>query len=176
MNFITDVILPLALAFIMFTLGLGLTFSDFARVAKTPKNFIIGLISQLIFLPIVIILSLPLLFQSTPTEILKLKTFDAFVETPEESGNFVILNITDKDVQARGGYPFPRRDLAQIHVDLLNAGATGVGWVILFPEPDRFQGDDAFAEAIDTERIALAPRFDLLEVPSKSIIKESISC
>ena len=38
---------------IMFTLGLGLTFSDFARVAKTPKNFIIGLISQLIFLPIV---------------------------------------------------------------------------------------------------------------------------
>ena len=53
MNFITDVILPLALAFIMFTLGLGLTFSDFVRVAKTPKNFIIGLISQLIFLPIV---------------------------------------------------------------------------------------------------------------------------
>ena len=53
MNFITDVILPLALAFIMFTLGLGLTFSDFARVAKMPKNFLIGLISQLIFLPIV---------------------------------------------------------------------------------------------------------------------------
>ena len=52
MNFITDVILPLALAFIMFTLGLGLTFSDFARVAKMPKNFLIGLISQLIFLPL----------------------------------------------------------------------------------------------------------------------------
>ena len=53
MNFITDVVLPLALAFIMFTLGLGLTFSDFARVAKMPKNFLIGLISQLIFLPLV---------------------------------------------------------------------------------------------------------------------------
>ena len=53
MNFITDVILPLALAFIMFTLGLGLNFSDFARVAKMPKNFLIGLISQLIFLPLV---------------------------------------------------------------------------------------------------------------------------
>ena len=53
MNFITDVILPLALAFIMFTLGLGLTFSDFVRVAKMPKNFLIGLISQLIFLPLV---------------------------------------------------------------------------------------------------------------------------
>jgi BASS family bile acid:Na+ symporter len=53
MNVITDVILPLALAFIMFTLGLGLTFSDFVRVAKMPKNFLIGLVSQLVFLPLV---------------------------------------------------------------------------------------------------------------------------
>ena len=56
MNFVTDVILPLALAFIMFTLGLGLTFSDFVRVAKNPKNFLIGLISQLIFLPLIAII------------------------------------------------------------------------------------------------------------------------
>ena len=53
MNFITDVVLPLALAFIMFTLGLGLSFSDFVKVAKNPKNFLIGITSQLIFLPIV---------------------------------------------------------------------------------------------------------------------------
>ena len=53
MNVITDVILPLALSFIMFTLGLGLTFSDFVRVAKMPKNFLIGIVSQLVFLPLV---------------------------------------------------------------------------------------------------------------------------
>ena len=53
MNFVTDVILPLALAFIMFTLGLGLSISDFSNIFKKPKNFLIGLISQLIFLPIV---------------------------------------------------------------------------------------------------------------------------
>lgn len=53
MNFVTDVILPLALAFIMFTLGLGLSVSDFSNVFRKPKNFLIGLISQLIFLPIV---------------------------------------------------------------------------------------------------------------------------
>ena len=53
MNFITDVVLPLALAFIMFTLGLGLSFADFVKVAKSPKNFLIGIISQLIFLPLV---------------------------------------------------------------------------------------------------------------------------
>ena len=54
-----------------------------------------------LLLPIVIILSLPLLFQSTPTEILKLKTFDALIQTPEESGNFTILNITEEDVLAQ---------------------------------------------------------------------------
>jgi BASS family bile acid:Na+ symporter len=53
MNFITDVILPLALAFIMFTLGLSLSVKDFSNVFKKPKNFLIGLVSQLIFLPIV---------------------------------------------------------------------------------------------------------------------------
>jgi BASS family bile acid:Na+ symporter len=53
MNFVTDVILPLALAFIMFTLGLGLSIADFSNVFKKPKNFLIGLVSQLIFLPIV---------------------------------------------------------------------------------------------------------------------------
>ena len=53
MNFVTDVILPLALAFIMFTLGLGLSISDFSNVFKKPKNFLVGLVSQLIFLPLV---------------------------------------------------------------------------------------------------------------------------
>ena len=56
MNFITDVVLPLALAFIMFTLGLGLSFGDFVKVAKSPKNFLIGITSQLIFLPLVALL------------------------------------------------------------------------------------------------------------------------
>ena len=60
-------------------------------------------------LPILILLSLPLIFQSTPTEILKLKVFDAFVKKQEPSGNFVILNITEQDVENEGGYPFPRR-------------------------------------------------------------------
>jgi len=53
MGIITDIILPLALAFIMFALGLGLTGSDFARVAKQPRDFFIGFLSQIIILPIV---------------------------------------------------------------------------------------------------------------------------
>ena len=67
MNYITDVILPLALAFIMFTLGLGLSLADFIQIIKNPKNFFIGLISQLFFLPIVAI-AITMIW-SLPTEI-----------------------------------------------------------------------------------------------------------
>jgi len=53
MNIVTDVILPLALAFIMFVLGLGLTGGDFLRVTKQPRDFFVGAFSQIILLPII---------------------------------------------------------------------------------------------------------------------------
>ena len=53
MNVVTDVILPLALAFIMFALGLGLTGADFLRVIKQPRDFFVGTFSQIILLPII---------------------------------------------------------------------------------------------------------------------------
>ena len=112
------------------------------------------------------LLTLPLLFNVTPLEVMRLKTFDAFVQTPEPSGNFVILNITEEDVQARGGYPFPRQDLAEIHIELLEKGALGVGWVILFPQEDRFGGDKQFAEALSYSHSVLAmPEFNNGEYP-----------
>ena len=46
-------IAPIALAFIMLALGLGLTGQDFLRIVKQPKDFLIGLICQLILLPII---------------------------------------------------------------------------------------------------------------------------
>jgi len=45
--------LPLALAFIMFVLGLGLTGADFLRVVKQPRDFFVGSFSQIILLPII---------------------------------------------------------------------------------------------------------------------------
>ena len=53
MGIVTDVFLPLALAFIMFALGLGLTGADFLRVAKQPKDFFVGAASQIILLPVI---------------------------------------------------------------------------------------------------------------------------
>ena len=102
---------------------------------------------KLIFI-ILIILIMPLLYQSTPTEILKLKTFDTFVKNQEPSGNFVILNITEQDVENEGGYPLPRKRLGQIHNDLISKGALGVGWVISFPQADRMGGDEYFAKSL----------------------------
>ena len=112
-------------------------------------------------LPLLGLLIVPLLFNSVPLEILRLKTFDTFVETPEPSGHFTILNITEEDVQERGGYPFPRQDLAEIQRQLINEGALGVGWVILFPQPDRFGGDEIFSQMLSYVPSVLAmPEFE----------------
>ena len=51
-NLIIDVILPLSLAFIMFSLGMGLTLDDFTLVFREPRAFGIGLTNQMIVLPI----------------------------------------------------------------------------------------------------------------------------
>ena len=64
MEIVTN-IAPFALALIMLGLGLGLTIQDFKRVVTTPKDFSVGIICQLILLPIVayiivLILRLPI--------------------------------------------------------------------------------------------------------------------
>ena len=94
------------------------------------------------------LLSAPIIYQIAPYEILKLKTFDALVVEQEPSGYFTTLNITEADIEKEGGYPLSRQTLARIQVDLLNEGAMGVGYVIAFPQPDRFGGDAQFAEAL----------------------------
>ena len=53
MNAVTDIFLPLALAFIMFALGQGLTGADFLRIIKQPKDFFVGAVSQIILLPVI---------------------------------------------------------------------------------------------------------------------------
>ena len=50
---IVTTIAPFALAIIMLALGASLTVKDFTRVFQNPKEFFVGLICQLIILPIV---------------------------------------------------------------------------------------------------------------------------
>ena len=54
MDFLISVVLPLGLAFIMFSLGVGLTVADFVRVGQRPVAFAVGALNQVILLPIVV--------------------------------------------------------------------------------------------------------------------------
>jgi len=105
---------------------------------------------------ILIVLSIPIIMQSIPTEVLKLRTFDALVQTPASSGNFIVLNITEDDVEREGGYPFPRYRLAEIHKSIMEKGALGIGWVISFPQADRLGGDVEFARELITSSSVIA--------------------
>ena len=58
-------IAPIILALIMLGLGLGLKIEDFIKIVKTPKDFFIGFISQLIILPLVAY-SLIIIFRTPP--------------------------------------------------------------------------------------------------------------
>ena len=60
-------IAPFALALIMLGLGLGLTIKNFKRVLTTPKDFLVGIVCQLILLPIIAYLIILVL--RLPTEI-----------------------------------------------------------------------------------------------------------
>ncbi|MCU0830794.1 MAG: hypothetical protein MUC58_04630 [Rhizobiaceae bacterium] len=50
--FALNVLLPVALAVAMFTLGLGLAPSDFTRMLARPKAFVVGALLQLVALPV----------------------------------------------------------------------------------------------------------------------------
>ncbi len=52
-NYLTDIMLPLSLAVIMLGMGLSLVPYDFKRVALYPKAATIGILNQLVVLPIV---------------------------------------------------------------------------------------------------------------------------
>ena len=63
---IIDIFLPLSLIFIMFTLGVGLTIQDFKNIIHQPKALFLGLINQMIILPLVAFMILSII--KLPTE------------------------------------------------------------------------------------------------------------
>ena len=109
-----------------------------------------------VLLVLVIVLFVPFITQVNILQILKLKTFDALVPEQKPSDYFTILNITEDDIANEGGYPLSRQTLAQIQINLLRKGAIGVGWVMAFPQPDRFGGDFEFAQALEFSPSVLA--------------------
>ena len=105
------------------------------------------------------LLATPLVMQVPPLEILKLKTFDYLVPDYAPSGNFVILDITEEEVRAEGGWPLPRQRLAEIHQEILQKGALGVGWVLSFVDKDRFGGDSEYILAVSQSSSSIVATF-----------------
>ena len=60
-------IAPTCLALIMLGLGMGLTIEDFKNVTKKPRDFLIGIICQMILLPIIAFILIKIL--NTPSEL-----------------------------------------------------------------------------------------------------------
>ena len=116
------------------------------------------MIKKLVPLVLFAILALPFLYQTTPLEVLKLKTFDALIPEQQESGYFTVLNITDDDINREGGYPLSRQRLSEIQKKITDRGAIGVGWVVTFPNKGRLSanGDQAFADALSQAPSVLA--------------------
>lgn len=51
-DIVTGILLPGILAFIMFTLGLGLTVADFIRIVRQPRALLVGVLCHFVLLPL----------------------------------------------------------------------------------------------------------------------------
>lgn len=52
-DLVSTILLPASLAFIMFSLGLGLTLPDFARIVRQPRALLVGVLCHFVLLPLV---------------------------------------------------------------------------------------------------------------------------
>ena len=95
-------IAPIILALIMLGLGLGLKFEEFYRIIKTPKDFFIGLFSQLIILPIIAYL-LILILKTSPEIAIGVMIIAAApggVNSNSKKRYFITPNIVKKFIPA----------------------------------------------------------------------------
>ena len=89
-------------------------------------------------------------FDPVPVETVRLKAFDALFSLGDSvTSEYLATYDIDEDALAeKGQWPWPRQDLAKLNEELLAAGAAAVVYTVLFPETDRFGGDQEFAESM----------------------------
>ena len=90
------------------------------------------------------------IFDPWPVETLRLKYFDALFSLgePRPSEYLAVHDIDEEALATHGQWPWPRHQLAALNDELLAQGASAVVYTVLFPETDRFGGDQAFAESM----------------------------
>ena len=100
---------------------------------------------------VVLVLFLSLrVFDPWPVETVRLKAFDTLFSLgdPVISEYLATYDIDEDALAEKGQGPWPRQDLAKLSDELLAAGAAAVVYTVLFPEADRFGGDQEFAESM----------------------------
>jgi adenylate cyclase len=91
-------------------------------------------------------------------EQIRLINFDYYQKSQEttQSESVVLLDIGEQSLDIKGQWPFPRQEFAQMISDLRNSNAGMIGFTIMFPEQDRFGGDEVFASWVKDNGIILA--------------------
>lgn len=88
---------------------------------------------------------------------MKLKFYDSLMlGNPIQSEQIVLANISEKTLEKYGQYPFPRDTYVKIIKDMYDHGAGLVGNTILYPEADRFNGDNKLAEYLQANPVVLS--------------------
>ena len=92
----------------------------------------------------------------------RLSIFDQYIQSipVKQSNDIVLINISESSLEQYGQYPWPRQNYAQMISDLRNANAGMIGFTIMFPEADRFGGDEVFGSWINGNGIILSQDAD----------------
>ena len=98
----------------------------------------------------------------------RLKFYDyLMLGEQKQSEQIVIANIGEETIKKYGQWPFPRGVHAKIISDVYSRGAAVVGSTILMPEPDRFGGDLALADALKQYPVVLSQTVGEKGTPSR---------
>jgi len=108
-------------------------------------------------------------FDPTPLQNIRNQTFDAYQQLDEvkQSNEVVIVNIGEKSLQQWGQWPWPRQNFAQMIYDLRQKNQGIIGLTVMFPEKDRFGGDETLASWLKGNGIVLS------QTPSSKGVKTS---
>ena len=93
----------------------------------------------------------------TALQSLRSQVFDSYqqFDTIVDSNDVAIINIGENSLQALGQYPFPRTTYAQLKHEIRQKNQGILGFTIMFPEADRFKGDEVFASWVKDNGIVL---------------------
>ena len=89
---------------------------------------------------------------------LRSQTFDRLQQLDDikHSSEVVIVNIGERSLEAWGQWPWPRQNIAQLIADLRQSGAGIIALNVMFPETDRFGGDEVLRSWMNQNGIILS--------------------